>query len=106
MTREVSDRDIQLFFDSAGKLLEAAENDGAKARKAINALTSFQSQVDARLSQLEVKVAQKIEAAAERTADKAAKLLQDRFREADAAAEKAAERYHQAAASLTFRLWT
>ncbi|MEC5080441.1 hypothetical protein [Xanthomonas oryzae] len=104
--REISDRDIQLFFDSAGKLLEAAESDGAKARKAIDALTSFQSQVGARLSQLEVKVVQKIEAAAERTADKAAKLLQERFHEADAAAEKAAERYRQAAARLTFRLWT
>lgn len=105
LKREVSERDIQLFFDTAGKLLEAAESDGAKARAAIAALEQFHQQVDARLRHLSEEVARKIDAAAERTADKAAKLLQERFREADAEADRAAERYRQAASSLTKRQW-
>nr|WED69785.1 hypothetical protein PJ912_09620 [Pectobacterium colocasium] len=69
MERHLTDCDVQLFFDAAEKLREAAERDGEKAQKATAALAFFVNQMNARLQTLENDVSYKINRSAETTAN-------------------------------------
>lgn len=105
MERHLTDRDVQLFFDAAEKLREAAERDGEKAQKATAALASFVNQMNARLQTLENDVSYKINRSAETTADRAAELLSVKFQQANDAAKIATEQYKEAAKKLNIRSW-
>ncbi|MFC4729599.1 hypothetical protein [Coralloluteibacterium thermophilus] len=105
MKHELTEHDVQLFFDAAGKLLEAAKDDGLKSKLATQALMQFCHQLDGRLRSLEKDVVGIIEASAEMTASRAADLLREHFQQADAAAEQAAARYRHAADRLGVRMW-
>ena len=105
LEKRLTDRDVQLFFDAAEKLREAAEYDGEKARKTTAELASFINRVDARLQRLENDVSHKISSSAEITANRAADLLSVQFRQANEAAQRATEQYQYVAKSLNFRNW-
>ncbi|WP_336878261.1 hypothetical protein [Pectobacterium versatile] len=101
----MTDRDVQLFFDAAEKLREAAERDGDKAREATAALESFVKSMSIRLQNLEKGVSHKIADSAETTANRAAELLSAKFRQANDAAKIATEQYQEAAENLKFKNW-
>ncbi|AYH07369.1 MULTISPECIES: hypothetical protein [Pectobacteriaceae] len=103
--RHLTDHDVQLFFDAAEKLREAAERDGEKAQKATAALASFVNQMSARLQKLENDVSYKINRSAETTADRAAELLSVKFQQANEAAKIATEQYKEAEKKLNIRIW-
>ncbi|EFJ2182343.1 TPA: hypothetical protein QIH60_003392 [Escherichia coli] len=103
--KRLTDHDVQLFFDAAETLREAAECDGEKARKATAELASFINRLDARLKRLENDVSHKINGSAEMTANRAAELLSVQFRQANEAAQRATEQYQEAAKNLNFRNW-
>ncbi|MBC3211980.1 hypothetical protein [Serratia fonticola] len=103
--KSLTDRDVQLFFDAAEKLREAAERDGEKARKATAALVSFVNEMSARLQKLEDDVSHKINSSAETTANRAAELLSVNFQQANVAAKRATEQYQEAVENLNFRNW-
>ena len=103
--KHLTDHDVQLFFDAAEKLREAAERDGEKAREATAALASFVNKMSARLQTLENDVSHKINSSAETTANRAAELLSVKFEQANDAAKVATEQYQDAVKNLNFRNW-
>ncbi|ELW2863464.1 hypothetical protein QMI71_001704 [Salmonella enterica] len=103
--KRLTDHDVQLFFDAAEKLREAAERDGEKAREATEALASFVNKMSVRLQKLEDDVSHKINSSADTTANRAAELLSVNFRQANDAAKRATEQYQEAAKKLKFRNW-
>ena len=103
--KSLTDRDVQLFFDAAEKLREAAERDGEKAREATVALASFVTKMNANLQKLEDGVRHNINSSAETTANRAAELLSVKFQQANDAAKTATEQYQKAAKNLNFRSW-
>ena len=98
--KRLTDHDVQLFFDAAETLREAAECDGEKARKATAELASFINRLDARLKRLENDVSHKINGSAEMTANRTAELLSVQFRQANEAAQRATEQYQEASKKL------
>ncbi|MEF9677097.1 MULTISPECIES: hypothetical protein [Pectobacterium] len=105
MNRCLTDHDVQLFFDAAEKLREAAECDGEKAREATAALESLVKSMSIRLQTLEKGVSHKIADSAETTANRAADLLSVKFQQANDAAKIATEQYKEAAKKLNIRSW-
>ncbi|MDK9361948.1 hypothetical protein [Lelliottia wanjuensis] len=105
MKEPITDHDIQLFFDAAEKLLNAAERDGEKARTATVALSSFIEKAEARLQRLENDVISSIHSTAETTANRTAELLSAKFQQADKAAAEAARKYQEAVDKLNVRTW-
>ncbi|WP_232095933.1 hypothetical protein [Serratia rubidaea] len=105
MDKNFTDHDVQLFFDAAEKLREAAERDGEKAREATAALASFVNKMTFHLHKLEDDVSQKINSSAETTASRAAELLSIKFQHANDAAKRATEQYQKAAKNLSVRNW-
>lgn len=105
MDRRLTDHDVQLFFDAAKKLREAAECDGEKAREATATLESFVKSMSIHLQTLEKGVSHKIADSAETTATRAAELLSAKFRQANDAAKIATEQYQEAAENLKFKNW-
>ncbi|WP_371197374.1 hypothetical protein [Klebsiella aerogenes] len=103
--KHLTDRDVQLFFDAAEKLREAAECDGKNAREATAALASFINKMNIRLQKLEADVSHNLNNSAETTANRAAELLSIKFQHANDAAERATEQYQQAAENLNIRNW-
>ncbi|HDK6388046.1 hypothetical protein [Klebsiella variicola] len=101
----LTDRDVQLFFDAAEKLREAAERDGEKAREATMVLASFVNKISARLEKLEDDVSHKINISAETTANRAADLLSVKFQQANNAAKIATEQYQKAAENINLKCW-
>ena len=103
--KRLTDHDVQLFFDAAEKLREAAELDGKKARDATEVLASFINKMSVRLQTLEKDVSDKISSSAETTANRAAELLSVEFRQANDAAKVATEQYQKAVKNLNLRSW-
>ncbi|MDC9588369.1 hypothetical protein PSI23_03320 [Xenorhabdus sp. XENO-10] len=103
--KHLTDHDVQLFFEAANTLLKAARGDGEKSREATVVLASFTKKVDARLRNLENDVTRSISESVETTANRTAELLSVKFKEADKAAEKAANLYQEAEKKLNFRSW-
>lgn len=105
MDRRLTDHDVQLFFDAAEKLRQAAERDGEKAREATAALAFFVDKMSTRLQTLENDVSHNINSSAETTANRAAELLSVKFQQANDAAQRATEQYQEVAENLKFRSW-
>lgn len=105
MNKNLTDHDVQLFFDAAEKLREAAERDGEKAREATAALTFFVNKINTRLNKLEADISNNINNFAENTANRAAKILSIKFEDANSAAQKATIKYQEAAKNLNLRNW-
>ncbi|MDO3617330.1 hypothetical protein Q3O98_11340 [Ralstonia pseudosolanacearum] len=103
MTRH--DEDFQRLFDVANKVLEAVYEDEQAARRVIDALDRMHFNVAKRLNDLSSDVTTAIEDSASQTADKAAQLLTQKFAQADACADQAAERYRRAANKLNWKLF-
>jgi predicted nucleic acid-binding Zn-ribbon protein len=103
MTRPPYDEAFQSLFDAANRILEATERDEATARSAICALEQTRQRVEAQLGAISSKVTGAIEQSAGTTATETARLLQERFLDADDAAERAKDRYEQAAKWLGWK---
>ncbi|KVR67892.1 MULTISPECIES: hypothetical protein [Burkholderia cepacia complex] len=96
---------VESLLDAAGKVLEATYEDEGRARRAIESLEKLSVKVENKLNSLADSVVSQIDSSAGKTAETAAKLLQDKFVEADTAAEQARDRYDQAAQRLGWRLF-
>ncbi|MFP3708530.1 hypothetical protein SB783_31410 [Paraburkholderia sp. SIMBA_009] len=95
---------FQRLYDTANKILEATYNDEEAARKAINTLSTTRIQLERTINELARDVSSRIDSSAEKTADKAARLLAEKFEQADAAAARARNRYESAGRKLTWKL--
>lgn len=105
MKDQLTDHEARLFFDVAGKLLEAMRQDRSNSLEATKALSGLYQQLGARLGSLEKQVVEKVDGAATKTATEAANLLQENFKQADVAARKAADLYREAAKGLAWQRW-
>ncbi|KUZ65063.1 hypothetical protein WI36_27490 [Burkholderia ubonensis] len=92
------------LYDVANKILEATYNDEEAARKAIDALSTTRTRLERKIDELARDVTAKVDSSASRTANEAARLLTENFREADAAAERARDRYETAGRRMTWKL--
>lgn len=95
---------FQRLYDAANRILEASYNDEETARKAIDALSATRIRLERKIDELSRDVTAKIDSSALKTATEAACLLTEKFREADAAAKRARDRYELAGRKLTWRL--
>ncbi|MBK0127425.1 hypothetical protein IAE30_27140 [Pantoea sp. S61] len=104
-TNAVSEHDIRLFFDAADRLLQAAKQQGSTAERATSALLKVTATHERQMRDVSEEVISAVTSIAGSTAQESARLLAGHFREADRAAEKAAERYERACRSLGWRNW-
>lgn len=105
MSQSINEKNFQILFDTAGKILEATYIDEQLARQAIQALNETQGRLEQRLNQLSRNIENTIKSSASSTATETANLIYGKFTEADKAAEQAAQRYNQAAKTLGWRLF-
>ena len=103
--QETYEQTIEALLDAAGKVLEATYEDEQKTRQAIAALERLRSSVEQKIDILSRETVKAIAGSANTTAEKAAGLLQEKFVEADAAANRARDRYVRATNSLGWRLF-
>lgn len=101
----VSEHDIRLFFDAADRLLQAAKQQGTTAERATSALLQVTATHERQMRDVREEVISAVASMAGSTAQESARLLANHFREADRAAEKAADRYERACRSLGWRNW-
>lgn len=101
----ISDHDIRLFFDAADRLLQAAKEQGKTAEQATSALLQVTADHERNVKEVRDDVISAVTSMAGSTAQSSARLLAKHFRQADSAAEKAAERYERACRSLGWRNW-
>lgn len=99
------DRNFELIFGAAQKILEAAEANQAASIKTAESLRVLEKSFGERLSKLEGNVTESIDSSVDRTSTKAAGLLREKFDEADAAAMRAARLYNASAKALDKRSW-
>lgn len=104
-TTAVSEHDIRLFFDAADRLLQAAKHQGTTAERATSALLKVTATHERQMRDVREEVITAVASMAGTTAQESARLLANHFREADRAAEKAADRYERACQSLGWRNW-
>ncbi|PKH19341.1 hypothetical protein CIG19_20055 [Enterobacterales bacterium CwR94] len=104
-TNAVSEDDIRLFFDAADRLLQAAQRQGDTAERATSALLKVTAVHERQMREVRDEVSSTVTSMAGATAQESARLLAEHFREADRAAEKAADRYERACRSLSWRNW-
>ncbi|CAE6905340.1 hypothetical protein R69927_05638 [Paraburkholderia domus] len=95
---------FQRLYDAANKILEATYNDEETARQAIQALSVTRTRLEQRIGELAREVTEKVDASALRMAHEAARLLAEKFTEADDAAERARDRYNKVGRRLTWKL--
>ena len=95
---------FQQLYDVANKILAATCNDEETARRAIDALSVTRARLENRIDDMVRDVTAKVDSSASKTASEAARLLTEKFKEADAAAVRARERYDTAAQRLTWKL--
>ncbi|WP_155628756.1 hypothetical protein [Burkholderia stagnalis] len=95
---------FQQLYDTANKILEATYNDEETARKAIEALSATRIRLERRVDELSVDITKKVDSSVSKTANEAARLLTEKFKAADAAAEQARGRYESAGQRLTWKL--
>lgn len=101
----ISDHDIRLFFDAADRLLQAAKEQGKNAERATSGLVQSAAVHERQMRAVRDDVINAVTSMASSTAEESARLLADHFREADRAADAAAERYERASRSLDWRRW-
>ncbi|AVI85091.1 MULTISPECIES: hypothetical protein [Pseudomonas syringae group] len=99
------DRNFELIFGAAQKILEAAKANQDASIKTAESLRALEKGFEQRLSKLEGTVTESIDSSVDRTSTKAAKLLCEKFDEADAAAIRAARLYNASAKALDKRSW-
>jgi len=95
---------FQRLYDAANKILEATYNDEETARKAIEALSTTRTRLERRIDELSREVTKAVDSSVSKTATEAARLLTEKFKEADAAAERARDRYELAGRRITWKL--
>lgn len=96
---------IEGLLDAAGKVLEATYEDEQRTRQAITSLERLRATVEEKIGALSRDTVKVIEGASDTTATQAARLLQEKFVEADVAAERARARYVRATQGLAWRLF-
>lgn len=104
-SQETHEKTVEFLLDAAGKVLEATYEDEQRTRQAITALERLRISVEQKFSTLSHDTVILIESASDTTAKKAAELLQHKFSEADAAAERARARYVKATQGFGLRLF-
>lgn len=105
LSQRTHEQTIEELLDAAGKVLEATYEDEQRARQAIASLERLRTTVEEKVGALSRDTLKLIEGASDATATQAAKLLQEKFVEADVAAERARARYVGAAQGLGWRLF-
>lgn len=101
----VSEDDIRLFFDASDRLLQAAVQQGRAGEQATSALLQATAVHERQMRAVRDDVISAVRSMADTTAQESARLLAHHFREADRAADGAAERYERASRSLGWRNW-
>lgn len=104
-TNAISEHDIRLFFDAADRILQAAQQQGKTAERATSGLVQSAAAHERQMRAVRDDVIGAVTSMAGSTAQESARLLADHFREADRAADAAAERYERASRSLGWRRW-
>ncbi|MHC2598964.1 hypothetical protein ACVLVH_004647 [Kluyvera sp. 1366] len=104
-TNTISEHDIRLFFDAADRLLQAAKQQGKTAERATSGLLQSAATHERQMRAVRDDVIGAVTSMAGSTAQESARLLADHFREADRAADAAADRYERASRSLGWRSW-
>ena len=104
-TNEVSDHDIRLFFDAADRILQAAQQQGKTAEKATSVLLQSAAAHERQMREIRDDVIGAVTSMAGSTAQESARLLAHHFREANRAADGAANRYERASRSLGWKSW-
>lgn len=105
MTPKEFDDQIQIQLDVVTKILAASGQSQEAAKAAISALDELRLKIAANLDALTQSVINKIDASAKEGATEAAKLLQQKFTQADEQAVLAAGRYERAARWLGFKIF-
>ena len=96
-------KELELLFDAAGRILEATNNDQQTTQNLIKELRALRTVLERDIRTLSANTISTIERSAETTAHRAAELLAEKFAAADNAAEMAAYRYEQAAKQFNWR---
>lgn len=91
-----NDKELRALVSAADRIMQAAEEDRNTAAKAMGQLRGLESQARQSLSLIPEVLSKSVDRLAEASSDKAAKLLSEKFREADAAASRATAHYARA----------
>ncbi|EIX9398047.1 TPA: hypothetical protein ACIJ20_002631 [Pseudomonas aeruginosa] len=94
------EKELRALVSAAGRIMVAAEKDRETAAQAVKELGKLEARLQQGLAAIPGVVARSVDQMATSTADKAAGLLTEKFREANAAAADATQRYQQASAEL------
>ncbi|QIY41761.1 hypothetical protein FOC28_18985 [Burkholderia cenocepacia] len=105
LSQGTHEQTVEALLDAAGKVLEATYEDEQRSRQAITSLERLRTTVEEKVGTLSRDTVKLIEGSSEATATQAAKLLREKFVEADVAAEHARARYVRATHSLGWRLF-
>ncbi|WP_213159433.1 hypothetical protein, partial [Pseudomonas carnis] len=107
MDEHVNENDLSLraMAVAAKGIMSAAENDRKAAEQAIARLGYLEKRVEQSLQQIPTILGASAAQIADSVASKAAEQLVGRFRQADAAALDAAQKYQAASDSLKRRFW-
>lgn len=105
LSQTTHEQTVEELLDAAGKVLEATYEDEQRTRQAITSLERLSTTVEEKVGALSRDTVKLIEGASDATATQAARLLQEKFVEADVAAERARARYVRATQGLAWRLF-
>ncbi|MDU0753919.1 hypothetical protein Q8X10_04315 [Pseudomonas aeruginosa] len=91
-----NDKDLRALVSAADRILQAAEEDRNTAAKAMGQLRGIEAQARQSLGLIPDVLSKSVDRLADASSEKAAKLLGEKFREADAAASRATAHYARA----------
>ncbi|WP_025804985.1 hypothetical protein [Pseudomonas chlororaphis] len=97
---EDTEKELRALVNAAGRIMAAAEKDRETAAQAVKELGKLEARLQQGLASIPGVVAKSVDQLAISTADKAAGLLTEKFREANAAAAEATQNYQRASAEL------
>ncbi|MOA22095.1 hypothetical protein D3C78_1426330 [compost metagenome] len=94
------EKELRALVSAAGRIMVAAEEDRETAAQAMKELGKLEVRLQQGLAAIPAVVAGSVDQLATSTADKAARLLTEKFREANEAAADVTQSYQQASAEL------
>ncbi|HCE7024984.1 TPA: hypothetical protein ACXJVA_000041 [Pseudomonas aeruginosa] len=94
------EKELRTLVNAAGRIMAAAEKDRETAAQAVKELGKLEARLQQGLAAIPGVVARSVDQLATSTADRAAGLLTEKFREADTAAADVTQSYQEASAAL------
>ncbi|AZD84274.1 hypothetical protein C4K14_1433 [Pseudomonas chlororaphis subsp. aureofaciens] len=94
------EKELRALVNAAGRIMVAAEKDRETAAQAVKDLGKLEVRLHQGLTSIPAVVAKSVDQLAASTAERAAGLLTEKFREANAAAADVTQSYQQASAEL------